>query len=202
MNTRDLERTLRDAGLPDAVPEGAAPRITTFLEVRRRWSGAHNVSGPRALVEAWQTDVVDAFAVACVLAPELPLCDVGSGSGVPGLIVAILEPSRAVTLVEPIAKRAALLRTAAQTLELPHLRILRARWPVCLEEPAQVVSRAVVTPSDWPALAIAPGSMVKSFLRMLAVDRPVVTVEGFQLAAAVDYRSARADRRVERWQRA
>jgi 16S rRNA G527 N7-methylase RsmG len=201
MHPQELERLLRDAGVVATVPAGATERVERFLELRLRWSGAHNVSGPRALAEAWHVDVLDGFAVAAVLAPELPLWDVGSGSGVPGLIVAVVEPERTVTLVEPIAKRAALLRTAARALDLPNLRIVRDRWPVPLELPGQVVSRAVVSPSEWPALAVSAGPSVQSFVRMLAAERPPVSIAGFQLAGAVDYRSARAERRVERWVR-
>jgi hypothetical protein len=162
-------------------------------------------------------DLIDGVAVAAVLPAAARLVDVGAGSGVPGVVVACLDPSRSVVLVEPIAKRTAFLRAVLPTLGLGRVEVVRARWPVgpggagglggpgdSAGEggPVQVVSRAVVDPAEWPALAVAGGAAVAGVVRMLAAKRPAFDVPGFRLAAAVDYSlSTDGARRVERWSR-
>lgn len=185
--------------------EGEA-RLEAFFELRRAWSKTHNVSGPRALADPWGADLVDGLAVAQVSPANNPLIDVGAGSGIPGLVVACVQPDRPVILVEPIAKRTAFLRSVATRLGLTSVRVERARWPIevrgIADGRADVVSRAVVRPDTWPRLAVQGGTVVGGVIRMLAAQRPTCDLSGFVLAEAVDYRlGAQGDRRVERWAR-
>jgi len=198
-----LRDALRGAGLSLEVHADAEARITRFLELRAHWARTHNLAGPRALSAPWRGDVIDGLAVSQVMAPGLPLVDVGAGGGVPGLVVAALDPARAVILVEPRAKRAAFLRTAAYALELSEVRVMRARWP--LESSLgghQVVSRAVVSPARWPSFALQGGPEVLGIIRMLAAHRPELEGLGVELRRAVDYTlDPDGDRRVEFWAR-
>ena len=196
-----LEAALSDSGL-DARPDArAVERVAAYIQLRDRWSAIHNIAGPRSLAGAWSVDVVDSVAIWSALHPGLALVDVGAGSGVPGLVLAALEPEREVHLVEPLAKRTAFLRTALRALELKHVTVHRARWPVDLGTRVQVASRAVVSPDDWPRLALAGGDAVRSVLRMLARDRPDPGLAAWTLAAGVDYSVPSGARRVERWDR-
>lgn len=200
---------VRCSGLPhEAVApwlaEGGLERLEAFFERRRIWAGTHNLSGPRALDDPWGPDLVDGVAVALASPPDRALVDVGAGSGVPGLVVACLQPTRPVVLVEPIAKRTAFLRSVAARLGLSAVRVQRGRWPIDLGlgEPVDVVSRAVVDPGDWPALATSGGVQVCAVLRMLAARRPPWGVPGFALSGALDYDlGTHGPRRIERWVR-
>ena len=181
----------------------AAGRLKEFLRLRGQWAKTHNLAGPRALASPWQIDVVDGLAVYGVMAPTVPLVDVGAGGGVPGLIVAAMKPDLAVFLVEPRAKRAAFLRTAVHALSLSKVRVLRTRWPLDYTlGPVQVVSRAVVSPESWPDLALQGGREVEGVLRMLAAERPKVINDDIELRRWVDYGAvADGGRRVEYWGR-
>lgn len=215
MKPADALAPARAAGLPVELidrwhSEGAAERLAAFFEARRAWGGVHNLSGPRALHDPWGVDLVDGAAVAAICPPGRALVDVGAGSGVPGLVVACLEPDRPVFLVEPIAKRTAFLRSAAAQLGLKAVRVERGRWPLpgfaqrsgLGDGAADVVSRAVVDPQDWPGLAAAGGPIVGGLIRMLAARRPPVTVPDFEAGRALDYDlGADGARRVERWVR-
>jgi len=198
-----LSKALARAGLAVEIDEGAADRLRRFVELRTDWAKTHNLAGPQALAEPWRIDVVDGLAVAQVLEPELPLVDVGAGGGIPGLVVAALDPQRPVFLVEPRAKRTAFLRTAAHRLSLANVRVLRARWPLPDSiGPAQVVSRAVVSPEQWPALALRGGESVEGVIRMLAAERPLVTLPALEMQRWVDYGTdSDGHRRVEFWAR-
>lgn len=228
MTPTELNAALREAGLKAVGPGETGPgetgpgvgalnldanpelveRLQGFLTLRARWSRTHNLAGPRAQRDPWRIDVVDSLAVAACAAPDLPLVDVGAGSGTPGVIIAIAQPTRPVHLVEPLTKRIAFLRTVAHRLGLTNLHIHRARWPLkpanaaALGEAYQVVSRAVVSPADWPELAAQAGSGVHAILRCLAAQRPPFTVPDFAFDTAVDYDlGVSGARRVERWMR-
>jgi 16S rRNA G527 N7-methylase RsmG len=197
-----LSRALERAALAYAPTAEAAARVAAFLELRARWARTHDLSGPGSLDDPWAIDVVDGVAVALAASAELPLVDVGAGSGVPGLVVACLDPTRPVVVVEPRTKRAAFLRTAAQTLELAGVRVERARWPITLDQPVAVVSRAVVDPAEWPDLALSGGAHVVQLLRMLAARRPTFQRVGWQMDRPVDYRGADGHpRAIERYVR-
>lgn len=207
----DLLTVLEAAGLPrESLALMQEPvtlqRLATFFEMRARWASTHNLSGPRALHDPWGADLIDGLAAARVSPAERPLIDVGAGSGIPGLVVACVQPSRAVVLVEPIAKRTAFLRSVCARLPLESVRVVRARWPADVPgvgpAEADVISRAVVDPGEWPTLAARGGPLVGGVLRMLAARRPPCDLNGFELTAALDYSvEGHGERRIERWTR-
>ena len=203
MSPTALRGLLDTCGVPAAAlpDQSALERVAGILALRAQWQRTHKLTGPQVDADPWGHDVVDAFALCHVMAPGLPLVDVGAGAGAPGLIVAALRPALRVHLVEPITKRVAFLRTAAHAAHLPGLRITRGRWPLPLTELSQVVSRAVVSPQAWPDLALSAGPMVTAVLCMLASDRPQrPALADHELVASLDYQTgAGAARRVERW---
>lgn len=206
--TREEARAaLAAAGLAVELDDERWGRVARFFELRARWAGTHNLSGPQALADL-RADLLDAAAVWAALgggeagdAP--PLADVGSGSGAPGLLVACLAPTRPLWLVEPLAKRCAFLRTAAHALELTEVRVFRERWPSARVDalgPCVAVSRAVVSPEEWPHLAARP--QVSAVVQLLAQRRPAWPLAGFSLAAEVRYVAPDGGERVaRRWTR-
>jgi 16S rRNA (guanine527-N7)-methyltransferase len=55
------------------------------------------------------------------------VCDIGSGAGLPGLVLALSRPDLTVTLVEPLLRRTTFLQEAVQELELGNVEVVRAR---------------------------------------------------------------------------
>jgi 16S rRNA (guanine527-N7)-methyltransferase len=177
--------------------------LQAFIDLRAQWSRIHNLSGPDALRDPWAVDVADALALDQLCVPALTLVDVGSGSGVPGLMLGLLRSDLEIHLVEPSAKRAAFLRHASATLGLKHVQVQRARWPLPgLVAPVQVSARAVFPVPEWPAVAASGGKMVRTLYRHLAAERPPLGVPGFELTGSLDYPGPGvAGRRLERWSR-
>jgi 16S rRNA G527 N7-methylase RsmG len=188
-----LEARLKEATLLSEVSASQLDRFNVFLNARATWSRTHNLSGPQALLHL-STDLIDGIATSMILDPSRPLIDVGTGSGVPGLIVACMEPNRGVHLVEPSAKRCAFLRTMIHTLSLTEVTVHRARWPhapLALLRDAQVISRAVVSPKKWPHLArsIEPQEALPNYhiIQMLALARPPWPLDRYTLAQELEY---------------
>jgi 16S rRNA (guanine527-N7)-methyltransferase len=94
------------------------------------------------------------------------LLDVGSGGGLPGVVIAIACPPIDVTCVDTVAKKAAFIQQAAATLKLPNLRGLHARVESLNALSGQgfdvVCSRAfasLVDFTNWSQAALNPGGL-------------------------------------------
>lgn len=125
----------RLAGLGLALPDGACARLEAFgrrlVEANERLN-LTRITGDEELVEK---HVVDAL----LALPHLPdagrLVDVGSGGGVPGLVLAIARPGLEVVLVEATAKKAAFLAEAAAGLGLDRVRVVAQRAETAGRDP-------------------------------------------------------------------
>lgn len=190
------------AGFGGGAFVGQAETVARFFELRSRWAGAHNLSGPRALKDPGATDLTDAAALAELVDPAVPLYDIGAGSGVPGALVALLREDVRVVAIEPLAKRTAFLRQVISTLALRNLEVRRATWPIALEGPGAVVSRAVFPVPTWPGAAAAGGTSVTTVYRYLARERPPFDVGGFERVSTRLYAGpADSEHLLERWDR-
>src|SRR5205814_10682666 len=110
---------------------------------------------PEALVAE---HLPDAFALAAALPGAARVIDVGSGGGLPAIPLAVLRPPLAITLVEPIAKKAAFLRTAVRDLGLAARVTVQARRAEAIARGAPesfgvAISRATMPPQAWVELA-------------------------------------------------
>lgn len=196
---QQLQAYLQDAKLSCIITDVHCDRIFQFLQLRDQWSKTHNLSGPQALQTVW-TDVIDVCALTQVIHNDLAILDIGSGSGVPGLMLACIRPEHPIYLIEPAAKRCAFLKTVAYRLQLKNVHVWRGRWPWPdpLEEQYQIMSRAVIDPKKWPLWA--QHEQVQEIIQMLATERPEWPIIGSTLKAEVQYESPLGgQRQIRRW---
>jgi 16S rRNA (guanine527-N7)-methyltransferase len=135
-------------------------RLRAYLRLLSDWNRKVNLTGART--EATQVDLLirEAIPLAGLLAPG-GLIDVGSGNGSPGLILAVLEPERPVTLLEPRTRRWAFLREAARAVDRPDIQVLRLRHDEFRGAPApNVTVRALRLPAPELARLLAPGGRI------------------------------------------
>jgi 16S rRNA (guanine527-N7)-methyltransferase len=161
-----LEAAAADDGL--ALPDAAVGPLADYLALLVRWRRRRRIAGPSDLQQLAVEVVLDALQVDPLVPTAGRLFDVGSGAGFPGLPLAVLGPARRLSLVEPAAARAALLRLAVATLDL------EAR---VLAEPVDRVAAAIVAGDEPPADA----AIARAFLppdEWLAVARPLVRPGG------------------------
>jgi 16S rRNA (guanine527-N7)-methyltransferase len=83
--------------------------------------------GPREVPRLWERHLVNCALLADAIDPGVTVCDLGSGAGLPGLVLAIRRPDLAVTLVEPLLRRTRFLDEAVDRLALPNVEVVRAR---------------------------------------------------------------------------
>ncbi|MBX0300596.1 16S rRNA (guanine(527)-N(7))-methyltransferase RsmG [Cryobacterium sp. 1639] len=100
--------------------------------------------GPLELPRLWSRHILNCAIVAPLLRPGL-VGDVGSGAGLPGLVLAIARPDVSFVLIEPMERRVAWLTAQIADLGLANTTVLRARAEdVRLPTPLdQVTARAV-----------------------------------------------------------
>ena len=109
--------------------------------------------GPREAPRLWDRHLLNCAVVAELIAPGARVDDVGSGAGLPGMVLALVRPDLEVTLVEPLLRRATFLHEAAERLSVPNVHVERAR----AEELARQVDAGRRQPADVvTARAVAP----------------------------------------------
>jgi 16S rRNA (guanine527-N7)-methyltransferase len=141
--------------------------ITRYASLLLTWTARINLTGAVSLEDLAAEHLPDSFALASRLADagKLGAVDVGSGGGLPALPLSILCPNLNFTLLEPIAKKAAFLRTAVRELALGDRVVVDSHRAQSLV-PATfdvALSRATLPPRSWLPLGadlVRPGGRV------------------------------------------
>lgn len=139
------------------VPREAHAALLSYLDLLGAWGRRVNLSAARTPAERIAILIQPALALLPLLLPGA-LLDVGSGNGTPGLVLALLEPQRAVTLLEPRARRWAFLREAARACGRADIDVRRERHESYGGAPApNVTVRALRMSEQALDRLIAPG---------------------------------------------
>ncbi|MFP4607052.1 16S rRNA (guanine(527)-N(7))-methyltransferase RsmG [Thiohalospira sp.] len=150
----ELRRGLAELG--QELPDLAQERLLTYLDLLARWNRVHNLTAVRDPAAMVAYHLLDSLAGRPWL-PSGPLVDLGSGAGLPGLVIALAEPDRPVTLVDSAAKRTRFLVQAVGALGLERVEVVQARMEAWRPpEPVEVVTARAVTTMDELAGLAAP----------------------------------------------
>jgi 16S rRNA (guanine527-N7)-methyltransferase len=139
-----------------------SPEHQRFVELFVRWNERINLSAARS-VEEVTLQVVDCLALEPYL--EGPcLIDVGSGGGLPGLVLAIARPDLRVTSLEPVHKKAAFQSTAIRELKIGNAQVHARRVDPAVDNGFDTaVSRATFDLNEWLEIGrqlVRPGGLV------------------------------------------
>jgi len=83
--------------------------------------------GPREAPRLWDRHLVNCALLGELIAEGSSVCDIGSGAGLPGLVLAIARADLTVTLVEPLLRRTTFLEEVAASLHLGNVEVVRER---------------------------------------------------------------------------
>lgn len=139
----------------------------TYLECLIKWNFIYNLSAIREPRQILIQHVLDSLAIVPVLAsyPISSVLDVGSGGGLPGVVLAISKPDWQVTVNDAVQKKTAFLTHLKAVLPLPNLHVLTSRVETvrsdCLF--SALISRAFASLSEFVSLSrhlAAPGASI------------------------------------------
>ncbi len=138
--------------------------LLDYLDLLQRWNATYNLTAVRDRSAMRAQHLADCLAVVQPLARRLHagrVLDVGSGGGLPGVVLAIMLPALDVSCVDTVGKKAAFVRQVAGTLALPNLHALHARVESLHAAPFDAItSRAFASLDDFTRLTrglLAPG---------------------------------------------
>ena len=119
-----LKRQIESAGIE--VPQSFWRDIATYKEQLFKWNKIHNLTGARD-EKTLDAFIFDALYPLTFLDAPKNMLDIGTGAGFPGLILSFAWRDTAVTLAEPLAKRASFLQFVKAKLGLDHVQVERKR---------------------------------------------------------------------------
>jgi len=159
----------------------ALPVVAQFAQLLSEEGVLRGLIGPREVPRLWSRHLLNSAAVAGHLPTTGTVVDVGSGAGLPGVVLAALRPDLDLVLVEPMERRVVWLREVVQALGLPRVEVVRGR----AEDLAGRWAADVVT-----ARAVAPlERLVPWTLPLLRTDGVLLAMKGER--ASVELAEAR-----------
>ena len=141
--------------------------LLDYVALIQKWNKVYNLTALRDPADMLSHHLLDSLTAVAPLARHtqgqaIRVLDVGSGGGLPGVVLAICMPELNVTCVDTVAKKAAFVQQVAVSLKLPNLRGIHARVE-SLTDPYQVIcSRAFASLPDfvsWSRSALAEGGV-------------------------------------------
>lgn len=140
--------------------------LADYLALLQRWNATYNLTAVRDPAAMLTQHLADCLAVVPPLQRHAAggrLLDVGSGGGLPGVVIATMMPAWDVTCVDAVGKKMAFVRQVAGTLPLPNLRAEHTRIEQLKQPPYDLItSRAFASLADFTRLTrahLAPGGV-------------------------------------------
>ena len=149
------EATLRAgaAQLGLALDDRQCERLLAYGVLILKWNKVYNLTALRDPATVMTHHLLDSLSVIAPLQRERPgvtrLLDVGSGAGLPGVMIAIMRPDVDVTCLDAVAKKTAFVQQVAAELKLPNLRGLHARVETLAGAYDVISSRAFASLPDF-----------------------------------------------------
>ena len=134
-------------------------RVRDFAHLLAVEGETRGLLGPREYDRLWERHILNSAAVVPFLPPGT-VADVGSGAGLPGVVIAAMSPARAVILIEPMERRVAWLQDVSAALALDNIEVVRGRAEELQLQVACVTARAVASVDKlvkWCRPLVEPG---------------------------------------------
>ena len=115
-----------EAAIGSSVSRETFDRLKRFVELLTEENKQQNLIAPNSVPELWTRHIADGAQLLGIADGEGSWCDIGSGPGLPGLVIAILG-GRPMTLNEPRKLRADFLRRSIEELGLPDVMVAECK---------------------------------------------------------------------------
>ena len=149
----------------------ALPTAEAYADLLTQEATVRGLIGPREVPRLWERHILNCAVITDLMPEGSSVCDIGSGAGLPGLVVAIRRPDLNLTLVEPLLRRTTFLELAVSRMGLHNVTVHRGRAEDMHGEPKWAEGFDVVT-----SRAVAPME------RLARWSLPLVRTGGLFLA--------------------
>ena len=144
-----------------------AAQLLAYVALIQKWNKVYNLTALRDPADMLTHHLLDSLTAVAPLrrhtqGQPVRVLDVGSGGGLPGVVLAICMPELQVTCVDTVAKKAAFVQQVAASLKLPNLRGVHARVESLTDPYPVICSRAFASLPDfvtWSRAALADGGV-------------------------------------------
>ena len=149
-------------------------RIRAYAEFLKTQGIERGLIGPREADRIWERHIFNCLPITTLLSKGATVFDIGSGAGLPGIVIALARPDLTVVLIEPLERRVEFLQEAVKTLaeiegKTPlQIQVIRGR------------AQDVKTPADYvTARAVAPLEKLKKISwHLLKVNGSLLAMKG------------------------
>ena len=202
-----LAAAASECGVPLEHP--AQERLLGYLALLEKWNAVYNLTAIRNPQQMLVQHLFDSLAIVAplrergLLAPGGCVLDVGSGAGLPGVVLAVVEPGVEVHCVDAVAKKAAFVTQVAAELDLANLHAHHARVEAlrcgagqALPPASLIVSRAFASLADFASLTahlLAPGGHWAAMKGRVPEDELCALPASVSLVATITLRVPRLD---------
>ena len=134
-----------------------------YAQILATWGIERGLIGPKEGPRIWDRHIANCLPITTLIPAESKIVDIGSGAGLPGIVIALARPDLTVTLIEPLQRRVDFLNEVVAELELP-ITVIRGKAESVKKGFDVVTARAVaplpkLLPMSWH-LVKAGGSLL------------------------------------------
>jgi 16S rRNA (guanine527-N7)-methyltransferase len=173
------------AAMGVALSDTQGEQLLAYGTLMLKWNKVYNLTALRDPASVLTHHLLDSLAAVAPLQREWPgegkLLDVGSGGGLPGVVIAIMRPDLHVSCLDAVAKKAAFVQQVSAELELPNLRGLHARVESLTGSYEVISSRAFASLPDFfngSMNLLAPGGLWLAMKGKVPSDELAVLPKG------------------------
>ncbi len=186
--------TAQPTALPPALAEVAGRLFGDRLALAERYvellateGTVRGLIGPREAPRLWDRHLLNCAVLAELIPTGAVVADVGSGAGLPGIVLGVARPDLSVTLIDSLARRTTFLTEVVDELRLDHVTVVRGRAE---ELAGQLESMDVVT-----ARAVAPlDRLARWCLPLLPVGGRLLAMKGASASDEIELHGAKVQR--------
>lgn len=154
--------------LKQEIPETTQQRLRDYLALLIKWNAAYNLTAIRDPEQMVVKHLLDSLSIVPYVAKDARVIDVGTGAGLPGLVLALVRPDCQVTLLDSNGKKVRFLRQVIADLKISNAIAVQSRVEAFNEQFDIVTSRAFATLAD----------MIKGSQQMLKADGEFFAMKG------------------------
>ena len=122
--------------------KGKEEQIQAFAQILQTQGIERGLIGPKEGDRIWERHIANSIPVTTLIPYEVRVVDIGSGAGLPGIVIALARPDLKMTLVEPLQRRVDFLSEVVGELDLP-IEVIRGRAEIVKKQFEVVTARAV-----------------------------------------------------------